>query len=192
MNWINFEKKFLATAKQNKYSNKYIQDWLSYAKILYNNKVPIIFDYLHFSYLVGIHHTYIFKVANATGKFYRTFKIPKKSGGLRVIKEPLPNLKIIQRWILNNILIYQPISEFTKAYRIGHSIKDNARFHLNQKILLKIDIENYFGTIHSKNVYCFFRSLGYTKQLSTLFTNLCCLDHSLPQGATTSPMLSNI
>src|SRR5699024_3207118 len=97
-----------------------------------------------------------------------------------------------QKWIVNEILSKIEVSEYSKAYRSNSSIKDNARFHIGQKTLLNIDIENYFHSIPLYKVNNFFNNLGYSKAVSAVLANLCCLNNSLPQGAPTSPLLSNL
>lgn len=142
--------------------------------------------------LVGYKYQYLIKISNGAKKFYRTFEIPKKSGGFREISEPLPSLKEIQHWILGEILEKVPVSRYAKAYVHKRSIRENARFHISQKVVLTIDLENFFGSLKFGKVYGLFLKLGYSAPVSTMLTNLCCLDGSLPQGAPTSPTLSNI
>ena len=84
------------------------------------------------------------------------------------------------------------ISKFAKGYRKGVSIKHNAKYHKKQQRVLRVDLENFFGTIGLEWVISVFRELGYSKSLSILMARLCCLNNVLPQGAPTSPCLSNI
>lgn len=72
------------------------------------------------------------------------------------------------------------------------SIVDNAKEHLNQTYLLKMDIENFFPSIKINRIISIFRNLGYTKKISYFLSSVCCLNQELPQGAATSPTLSNI
>ena len=192
MEWENYAKRFRDIALRNEFANTEIASWLSYAENLFNKKVPIIFEQEHFAHLVGYQYDFILKASNSPENFYRTFTIPKKSGGRRTISEPLPSLKEIQTWILEEILNKQAVSRYAKAYVKNRSIRQNARFHLRQKIVLTIDIEDFFGSLHSKKVYGVFREIGYSIPVSTLLSELCCLNSSLPQGAPTSPALSNI
>lgn len=131
-------------------------------------------------------------MSNASKKFYRRFTIKKSDKTDRIIEEPLPVLKEIHIWILENILNNVSSSIYTKAFKKNLSIKDNARFHQNQNIVICMDIKDYFGSISEYKVYELFSKIGYSKQISTLLAKLCCLNNSIPQGASTSPAISNL
>lgn len=165
---------------------------MNYAHPIFERNLPIIFDQQHLSYLVGYHLDYLKGAIYDTEAFYRYFTVNKRSGGVRQIAEPLPSLKEIQRWVLDNILYRCPINKFTKGYVPNLSIRDNARFHRKQELVLKLDIKNFFPSIKSGRVFNFFKRLGYQNHVSQMLTNLCTLNGSLPQGAPTSPALSNL
>lgn len=187
-----YKKHFIDAALKAKKDEGYIVENLQYAEKLFALNLPIIFDTNHFSMLVGISHTYIMAVSNAPKKYYRKFEIKKKNGKQRVINEALPNLKIIQMWLLHKILYKCSVSRYAKAYIPGSSIKFNVRFHRNQKQVLKLDIKDFFGSFKEKDVHRFYKSLGYSDTLCVCFTKLCVLNGSLPQGASTSAYLSNL
>ena len=105
---------------------------------------------------------------------------------------PYPVLLNAQRWIYDNILIKQPLHESSTGFIRNISIVDNAKIHLNQTCILKMDIENFFPSIKKNRVISIFRNLGYTKKISFYLASICCLNNELPQGAATSPVLSNI
>ena len=193
MEWNQYKEEFNNTAKELfGYSEEQRNKLLAYAYKLYQNKVPIIYTQEHFADIVGYKYELLLRITHAPSQFYRKFKIAKKCGGDREICEPLPSLKEIQRWIVVNIIGTIPTHPVAKAYRFNTSVRDNARFHINQKIVMKLDILDYFGSVKEYLVYRVFREIGYSKSLSVLFTKLCCLNNSLPQGAPTSPALSNI
>lgn len=193
MQWEEYRDKFRHLAKFMDKSDLYIDTCLSYGKKLFEKRLPIIYDIDHFCSLVGYKKLYIMKVVNAQDLFYRKFSIAKKrKNEFRIISEPLPNLKNIQRWILDEILYKLDPSPYTKAFRPNYSIKDNAKFHRKQKTILTLDIENYFGSITFKMVLKLFISIGYSKQVAVMLSNLCVLENGLPQGAPTSAMLSNL
>lgn len=131
-------------------------------------------------------------MAYATDKFYRSFEIIKSSGEPRKIHEPLPDLKFVQHWILNNILINVPVSDYAKAYVKKRDIKHNARFHRSQNVVVTMDICNFFPSINVKEVARIFIELGYSKNTALFIAYLCCYKNVLPQGAPTSPYISNL
>lgn len=169
-----------------------IDKYLDYAENLTKKGLPIIYDVMHFSLLVGYDSSILYKISNAPEHFYRTFTINKKNGKKRRISEPLPSLKEIQYFIYNEILIKVNTSRYAKAYKKNMSIKDNAKFHKGQKTLICLDIKDFFGSIDEYTVFKMFLGFGYTKQVSMMLSNLCCYKEALPQGAPTSPVISNI
>ena len=190
--WQQYKIDFTAHALQAGKSQRYIQACLDYAYPLVQKKLPIIFDGEHLSQLVGYHFSYVYSAANAPHHFYRIFTIKKKDGGDRQISAPLPSLKEIQRWILDNILLKISCSKYAKAYQKRSSILKNAKFHKNQRLVLRLDIEHFFPSIKFPKIYDCFRKAGYSRAVSGLLSKLCLLEDSLPQGAPTSPALSNI
>ena len=163
-----------------------------YADRLASQGLPVIFSPDHLSYITNVKLDVLYGMSNSIESFYRSFTIPKKSGGHRKINAPLPSLSYVQRWILDNILDGVPLHASAKAYRKDHSIMDNAKFHRGQKVVLKIDVTNFFGSIEEHSVFQLFNSLGYSKRLSRLLSVNCCFDGVLPQGAPTSGAISNI
>ena len=129
---------------------------------------------------------------------YKTYTIPKRTGGHRTISQPTPALKFIQRWLCRNVLSYCPIHEAAAAYRKGLDISSNARLHVKHNYLLKIDFENFFPSITSDDVrnvldanrrVCVPR-LG--EEDIEVIVKAVCKDGALSIGAPSSPMLSNI
>lgn len=121
-------------------------------------------------------------MSNSQESYYRSFDIPKRSGGRRRIDAPLPSLAFLQRWILDNILNSVPLHASAKAYRKGNSIFDNARFHRKQKVVLKVDVKNFFGSIEEHSAFVIFKDLGYSKRLSKLLSMTSSLHGTLPRA----------
>ena len=174
------------------YSLPNIQRCLDYAEVLFSNDVPVIYNPSHLSLLVGYKKEYLKKAAVYPRYFYRDFEIVKKNGTKRLISEPLPSLKEIQIWILRNILNKVPISPFAKAYKTNVSLIENLKFHKNQPKVFTLDLENFFQSLTIGLVEKEFHQLGYSKMVSRLLSKLCTRDKALPQGAPTSPYLSNL
>ncbi|WP_367771053.1 reverse transcriptase domain-containing protein [Flavobacterium sp. WC2421] len=192
MDFAQYKETFMKEATKIGYSKQNINRCLNYAEPLFSNNVPVIYNSSHLTLLVGYKKEYIKKAALHTKYFYRDFEITKKNGKKRAISEPLPSLKEIQHWILKNILYKIPISPFAKAYRPNVSILENIRFHKNQPKVFTLDLENFFPSIKIESVEQIFLEVGYSKSISNLLSQLCTKDGFLPQGAPTSPYLSNL
>ena len=135
----------------------------------------------------------LYSISNNTLKNYKIFKIRKRNGKFRTIYNPNYSLKYIQKQILNNILNNKSISKYAKAYHKNISLKDNASPHINKKIVLKLDVKNFFEIINFYTVYetCF--PLEYfPESIGMLLTYLCTYRDYLPQGAPTSSYISNL
>jgi len=192
MTFEQYKKAFTAEAFKSGYSLQNVNRCLAYAERLFENAVPVIYNTSHLAGLVGYRKSYLKKAALFTSYFYRDFEILKKNGKKRKISEPLPSLKEIQLWILENILYNIKVSRYAKAYIPKVSIKQNLKFHVKKPLILAVDIEDFFPSIKQSHVETIFQSLGYSSMISNLLAKLCCRDGSLPQGAPTSPYLSNI
>jgi RNA-directed DNA polymerase len=195
MNFKTYSENFRKNSTNLGYSEDNIRGCLNYAEILFKNELPIIYNLTHFSKLVGFERNYIIQAAVASkysDAYYRYHKILKKNGDVRKIKEPLPNLKAIQYWILNNIFEKINVSAFAKAYVKKRGLKQNIRFHKSQKKVLCIDIKDFFPSISFKKVENIFLNSGYSIEISNYLAKLCCLKEKLPQGAPTSPYISNL
>lgn len=134
----------------------------------------------------------LYKLTNRQRYYYRIFSIPKRTGGYRTIEAPTPLLKKIQQQILENFLEPHPVSRFAKAYKKGATLKEMARFHVKQHMVVRIDLTDFFGSLKEVSVFRFFRQQGYSEAVTVILTKLTTYKGALPQGAPTSPTLSNI
>lgn len=134
---------------------------------------------------------------------YKSFEIPKKAGGTRVIDSPNKQLKRIQRQlgkkiydIHKNYIDQKRIaSNISHGFETGKGIITNARIHKNKKYLLNIDIANFFSSINFGRVQGYFnksQEFMFSKEVSTIISQLVCYEKKLPQGAPTSPIISNL
>ena len=165
---------------------------LNYVGNLLSHKACVILDAEHLAKLLYIENETLFAIINGTERFYRTFEIKKKSGGMREIRAPYPSLKTIQQWIYEYVLKKQYVHGCAHGFRPRKSIVTNAKSHVENKCLLKLDLKDFFPSIKINKVVQVFKEIGYTKTVSWLLATICCLDDELPQGAPTSPALSNI
>lgn len=135
----------------------------------------------------------LYTISNHAEKHYKVFKIPKRNGGYRTIYEPDYTLKSIQRNILNNVLNERITSSYAKAYKKGLNLVDNAIPHINKKVILKLDIKDFFPSIDFLKIYkkAFPRNI-YPEAVASLLTNLTTYNNFLPQGTPTSSYISNL
>ncbi len=137
---------------------------------------------------------------------YRQHPLPKRRGGVRWLEEPLPTLKGVQRRILELVLPGIPLHPAAHAYRSGLSAITCVRPHVGQRLVLRMDLCNFFGSIPTRRVQALFRTAEYSATIAQHLAWLCTapanLDElseerrvlsrsRLPQGAPTSPAIAN-
>jgi hypothetical protein len=140
---------------------------------------------------------------------YRRFTIPKRDGSERAIWAPMPKLKAAQRWILEHVVERLPVHGKSHGFLAGRSIATNAAAHVASKIILKVDLKDFFPTITFRRAKGIFRKAGYRDQVATLMALICTEapreiverdgktyyvalgPRCLPQGAPTSPAITN-
>lgn len=129
-------------------------------------------------------------------KHYKSFEIPKKNGGTRKIFAPSSPLKIVQHK-LNQVFqaVYLPKAS-VHGFVEKRSILSNANRHVQRgkKFIFNADIKDFFPTITAYRISHLLMAKPYNvpEKLAAAITNLCCFDGLLPQGAPTSPVLSNM
>ncbi len=134
---------------------------------------------------------------------YKNFSIPKKSGGFREIAAPVKTLKYIQKQLSSKLqVLYEPMNTvhgFISQYEdknheiIKPTIITNAAQHIRKRNILNIDLENFFPSINKKRVYGLFKKqYSLNSKISSYLTFICCTEDGLPQGAPTSPIITNM
>lgn len=175
----------------------------------------------HLAYVSGVPHNFLRRVISRSlsGRYaYVDFVIIGRSGKRRQISTPTRDLMSAQRWIAENILANVPVGPNAYAYAKGTSIVDCARAHCQSRWLVKIDVRSFFASIDERQVFALFSALGYRQLVAFELARLCTWptnqpfaltdielprrergpDYryaslgSLPIGAPTSPMLSNL
>ncbi|MBH8566540.1 RNA-directed DNA polymerase [Nostoc sp. CENA67] len=125
---------------------------------------------------------------------YQTFNLEKKSGGYRTIHCPNNSLEILQRK-LSQVLysVYNP-KPCVHGFAANRSIVTNAKVHTRKKFVLNIDIKDFFDAINFGRVRSLFIAKPYqlNKEVATILAQICCFKNKLPQGAPTSPIVSNL
>jgi RNA-directed DNA polymerase len=148
---------------------------------------------------------------------YRIFV--KRSGGLRLVEAPKRRLKEMQRRVLLGILEKIPPHQAAHGFVKGRSIHSFIAPHVKQQVVLRMDVSNFFPSVIAARIQTFFRAAGYPETVADLLGGICTnavpkrlwrdaapgMDREeiqqarilyarrhLPQGAPTSPGLSNI
>jgi RNA-directed DNA polymerase len=144
-----------------------------------------------------------------TGTHYHRWHVPKRDGGLRLISAPKPELKAAQRWIARNVTEHLPVHGAAHGFVPGRSTVSNAAVHAGARVIIKLDLQDFYPTITQPRVKGLFRKAGYGEQVATVLSMLCTEaprellelrgkrvhvavgPRSLPQGAPTSPSITN-
>lgn len=125
---------------------------------------------------------------------YIQFDIPKKNGESRSISAPCPNLKLILQKL--NIVLMQvhKAKQCSYGFEIGRNIRQNALNHCNKRNVLNIDLKDFFGTITFPRIYGLLRKGPFSlpTKVAACVAKLCCYNDKLPQGAPTSPVITNM
>jgi len=145
--------------------------------------------------------------------------LAKANSGVRLIESPKLRLKKMQRQILTSILEKIPIHRVAHGFVKGRSIKTFVAPHVKQRVVLRMDLQDYFPSFRSARIQALFRTLGYPGRVADLLGGICTnavprrvwratssvidlpqLQEArslysrthLPQGAPTSPALANL
>lgn len=136
-------------------------------------------------------------------KKYRSFEIPKKSGGVRTIHAPEPQLALLQSRLAK--LLYECVHERKKenarfwfashGFHQGRTIVSNAEVHRRRRFVFNVDLEDFFGTINFGRVRGFFihdSMFALEPKVATIIAQIACYGNALPQGSPCSPIISNL
>lgn len=123
---------------------------------------------------------------------YQELKLPKKSGGMRIIHAPDPALKKLQRTILRRLLGHLAAHPAAMGFERGQSIATNAAVHVGKAVVLKMDLRDFFTRTTAARVRAYFVKIGWGGEAADLLVTLTTHKGGLPQGAPTSPRLSNL
>jgi hypothetical protein len=146
--------------------------------------------------------------------------VAKARGGWRLLEAPKPRLKRIQRWLLDEILAPIPPSDVAHGFVPGRSVRTFVAPHVGRAVVVRMDLEDFFASVSRARVAALFQRVGYPRRVATALAGLCTAatpervlaehpragvdlaqrfltnarlrDAHLPQGAPTSPALSNL
>ena len=138
------------------------------------------------------------KVATTASHRYKEYTIPKKTGGERTIHHPARELKLVQTWLLENVLTNLPIHPAATAYIKGQNIRRNAERHVAKNYMLRVDFQDFFPSLKSSDVVEVLRAktnpltaAAFTSADIKFVTQVVCRFGELTIGAPTSPHISN-
>ena len=146
--------------------------------------------------------TYILYIAK-TASYYTSFKIPKRNGESRIICAPHDDLKNLQVSLYNALFQYQEqlrnlthsTTNISHGFEKGKNIISNAKIHRNKRYVLNIDLENFFDSFHFGRVVGYFQKNNnflLPREVAIIIAQITCYNGSLPQGAPTSPIITNL
>lgn len=124
---------------------------------------------------------------------YINFEFLKRNGEKRQISAPIKFLKHIQRTLATLLQELYPHKRNVHGFLTGKNIKTNSHPHCRNNILINIDLKDFFPTIHFGRVKGIFEAqpFNFNNEVAKAIANLCCHNSVLPQGAPTSPIISN-
>jgi retron-type reverse transcriptase len=140
---------------------------------------------------MGISRLLLIQMAIKPDRHYRSFEILKKNGEPRVIEAPRVFLKTVQRFIADYVLGRLSVHTSVHSFLPGRSPVSNAYAHAHAKWVGTIDVKDFFPSIGIDAIHRLLRSSGYNENSARTISRLCTLGNVLPQGAPSSPLLSN-
>jgi len=190
-----------------------LADRRSNIELLQSNALPVLSTPADLAAAIGISIPQLrwlaFHSDAPTRVHYVYFDVPKKSGGLRRLSAPHRKLAEVQHWVLTQILNLLPVHPCAHGFVAQHSVLTNAEPHVGASVVINVDLSSFFSTITFPRVDGMFRKLGYSPAVATILALLCTEcprqmltlgdtiyyaatgPRALPQGACTSPAISN-
>lgn len=125
---------------------------------------------------------------------YRSFNIQKRAGGSRRISAPISPLKILQAKLAHVLQLVYKVRRPVHGFALGRSIVSNAKHHVGKSFVLNVDLECFFQSINFGRVRGMLMATPYNvpERAATVLAHMCCFENELPQGAPTSPVVSNM
>lgn len=125
-------------------------------------------------------------------RMYQHFSIAKGENKLRLISAPNDRLKHLQRQIADRLdVMYRPRNP-VHGFVADRSVKTNAAAHLGRRYVVNLDLKDFFPTITENRVEGMLSSLNLDARVAAIIARICCMNAHLPQGAPSSPVLSNM
>jgi RNA-directed DNA polymerase len=199
------------------HSEEFIDLTTKYAARLRGHNLPVIFSTYHLCELAPFSFPMLIHILKERENHYKFYTIKKRNGGHRAILSPFQNFKRLQRVILHSILVNVPTHKNAFGFISQKNITQNAAIHVGADYILTVDLLKFFDCITEKRVAGLFKSLGYAPNLAVDLAKICTVklpeayvaefeadefaeyreivsaaDAVTPQGAPTSPAISNL
>ncbi|MDY7230843.1 reverse transcriptase family protein [Hyalangium rubrum] len=169
-------------------------------------KLPALRTRQDVAELVGVKESELdalMRPGTEAGSGYVEFEVPKRTGGVRRISAPRARLKEVQRALLDKVLAHMPPHEAAHGFVQGRSTVSNAEPHTGATVVVRVDLEDFFPTVHFRRVKGLFQAHGYGDEVASTLAGLTThrpklpdgtvvWPGALPQGAPTSPALANL
>lgn len=161
------------------------------AKRLVDHGLPPITSVMALATMLGVNPGLVWSMRHRPQRYYRYFSIPK-GNARRYIDAPRVLLKIIQKWVSVHLeRAYAPPAH-VYGFVSGRSHIDAAAVHCGARWVFSADIQDFFPSTRSTQVFQALNKLGFDLQSADLLSQLMCLRQALAQGAPTSPVVSNL
>ncbi|HIE6631927.1 reverse transcriptase family protein [Bacillus luti] len=156
------------------------------------NNSPIFLDEKHVRLTFDINE--VEDINELLKKECNNYEFYKRSGKKREIWQPSEKIKVIQKWILKEILGNIPLADHAHGFVKNKSILTHANVHVHKDPfwIFSVDIKDFFPTIKIAQLKSIFASIGYGEDVCNILSAFCTIDERLVQGFPTSPYISNI
>ena len=166
--------------------------------IVANSSAPLTIkecnDVEELGMFLGVNQEVMLKYLYSKAIKYRSFNIDKKNGKKRKIVAPVNKLKNLQYKVKEALEVFYTPKLCNNGFIKKRNVVTNAIPHLRKEFVLNIDLNDYFGSITFGRVKRLFQSypLELNHSVATVLAHICCYKGTLPQGAPTSPIVSNM
>lgn len=161
--------------------------------------IPMPPDTFALAQWLGVSHKILWwMILNRKSLYDRPIRIPKPDGRVRIINPPKAQMKYLQRMAVWRIFNKFKTPEHLGAYTLKRGVKYTAGRHAGHKVIIELDIQDFFGSTRRVQVRRFFKdALGWSREVAHAFADLLTYPVNenlsvVPQGAPTSPALCNL
>lgn len=141
---------------------------------------------------LGINTNELKKIWWFRSQMYQQFSIAKGTGKVRLITAPDRRLKMLQQKLLPLLDQLYRVRSPVHGFVPNRSVKTNAESHRSRRFVINLDLKDFFPSITENRIQGLLSALGLNYRVAEIIARLSCFGSRLPQGAPTSPTLSNM